>query len=203
MLKLYSKDNPRERIDQVVRTLLDGGVVILPTDTTYALMCHALKERSVERICRIRQIDPREHPLSVICYDMSAISEYAHISNTVYKVMKRNLPGPFTFILPGKNKLPKVFRHRTQGEVGIRMPQCPVLAEIMQQLGAPLMAASLPTDDMAEPEYQTDPELIDEAFGHLVDLTVDAGMGSLGQSTVVDCHDDELNIVRQGDAELQ
>ena len=80
MLKLYSKDNPHERIDQVVRTLLDGGVVILPTDTTYALMCHALKERSVERICSIRQIDPREHPLSVICYDMSAISEYAHIS---------------------------------------------------------------------------------------------------------------------------
>ena len=99
MLKLYAKNNPPDRIEQIVSVLRDGGVIIYPTGTTYALGCHALKERAVERICKIRQIDPSSHPLSVICYDMSAISEYARISTPIYKVMKRNLPGAFTFVL--------------------------------------------------------------------------------------------------------
>lgn len=107
MLKLYPKNNPPQRIKEVVDILNDGGVIIYPTGTTYAFGCHALKERAVERICKIRQIDPATHPLSVICYDMSSISEYAQISNAAYKVMKRNLPGKFTFIIPGKRVLPK------------------------------------------------------------------------------------------------
>ena len=144
MLKLYDKNNPPERIAQVVATLRDGGVIIFPTGTTYALGCHALKERAVERICNIRNINPASHPLSVICYDMSAISEYARISTPTYKVMKRNLPGPFTFIIPGKNKLPKIFRSRKTGEIGIRMPDSPILRDILRELDAPLMTASLP-----------------------------------------------------------
>lgn len=202
MIKLFSSNNPPERIDEIVRVLRDGGVIIYPTDTSYALGCHALKERAVERICRIKQINPASHPLSVICYDMSAISEYAHISTSIYKVMKRNLPGSFTFILPGKNKLPKIFRSRKAGEIGIRMPENPIVREILHALEAPLMTASLPSDVYEEPEYQLDPELIEEAFGSQVDLIVDGGMGHFGESTVINCHDDQLEIIRQGDGEL-
>jgi len=144
MLKLFPKNNPVDRLQEVVRILEDGGVVVYPTGTTYALGCHALKERAVERICRLRGIDPATHPLSVICYDMSAISEYAHISTPVYKAMKRNLPGAFTFVLRGKNKLPKIFRTKKNGEIGIRMPESSILRDVMDLLGAPLMTASLP-----------------------------------------------------------
>lgn len=202
MLKLYNKNNPPERIDEVVSVLRDGGVIIYPTGTTYALGCHALKERAVERICKIRQIDPATHPLSVICYDMSAISEYARISTPIYKVMKRNLPGAFTFILQGKNKLPKIFRTKKSGEIGIRMPDSQVLRDILQQLDAPLMTASLPTDGYDDDAYRLNPELIDETFGSMVDLVIDAGMGQLGESTVVDCKDDDYEILRQGDGVL-
>lgn len=204
MLKLYTKNNPPERIAEIVRILNDGGVIIYPTGTTYALGCHAHKERAVERICRIRQISPSSHPLSVICYDMSAISDYAFISTPVFKLMKRNLPGSFTFILKGKNKLPKIFRSRKTGEIGIRMPDSPIVRELLENLGAPLMTASLPELHPGEPEYQTDPELIDEEFGAQVDLVIDGGEGTLGQSTVVDCTtDDDGEIIRQGDGILQ
>ena len=146
MLKLYPKNNPPQRIKEVVDILNDGGVIIYPTGTTYAFGCHALKERAVERICKIRQIDPATHPLSVICYDMSSISEYAQISNAAYKVMKRNLPGKFTFIIPGKRVLPKIFRSRKTGEIGIRMPESDIVRDILQTLDAPLMTVSLPAD---------------------------------------------------------
>ena len=204
LLRLYDKENPPERLQKVVRTLCDGGVAVLPTDTTYALACHALKERAVERICRIRGIDPDKHPLSVVCYDMSAISDYARISTPIYKVMRRNLPGPFTFILPGKNKLPKIFRHKKDSEVGIRMPDNPIMREILRALDAPIMTASLPLDnDFADAEYLTNPELAEEAFGQLVDLVVDGGKGHEGQSTIVNCHTDTPEIIRQGDGTLQ
>lgn len=203
MIKLYSKNNPPERIDQIVRVLRDGGVIIFPTDTTYALGCHALKERAVERICQIRQINPAEHPLSVICYDMSAISDYALISTPVYKVMKRNLPGPFTFVLPGKNKLPKIFKSRKSGEIGIRMPESAIVNDILRALDAPLMTASLPSDSPYDDEaYHLDPDLINDTFGPQVDLVIDGGMGQMGASTIVDCHDDSFDIIRQGDGVL-
>ena len=203
VIKLYSKNNPPERIDEIVRVLKDGGVIIYPTDTAYALGCHALKERAVEKICRIRGIDPASHPLSVICYDMSSISEYAHISTPVYKVMKRNLPGAFTFILAGKNKLPKIFRSKKSGEIGIRMPDSTIVRDILKLLDAPMMTASLPTDGYDDDAYRTDPELIDETFGNQVDIVVDGGMGILGESTIVDCRDDEMEIIRQGNGELR
>lgn len=202
LIKLYSKNNPPGRLQEIVDALRDGGIIIYPTGTTYALGCHALKERAVERICKIKGVDPMAHPLSVVCYDMSAISEYAHISTPVYKVMKRNLPGPFTFILKGKNKLPKIFRTKKEQEIGIRMPDFPLVKELLALLDAPMMTASLPTDVYDEPEYLTNPELIVEAFGNLVDVVVDAGEGHLGQSTMLDCKDDELTIVREGDGEL-
>lgn len=203
IIKLYSKNNPPERIDDIVKVLNDGGVIIYPTDTTYALGCHALKERAVEKICHIRDIDPASHPLSVICYDMSSISEYAHISTPVYKVMKRNLSGAFTFILAGKNKLPKIFRTKKSGEIGIRMPNSTIVRDILRALDAPMMTASLPIDGFEDDAYRTDPELIDETFGNQVDFVIDGGLGSIGESTIVDCRDDEMEIIRQGIGELR
>ena len=203
MIKLYAKNNPPERIDEIVKVLNDGGVIIFPTGTTYALGCHAMKERAVERICKIRNINPSEHPLSVICYDMSAISEYAQISTPIYKVMKRNLPGAFTFILQGKNKLPKIFKSKKTGEIGIRMPQSALLNDIMHVLNAPLMTASLPSSSPYDDDaYRLDPDLIDETFVSQVDLVVDGGMGKIGETTIVDCHDDNFEIIRQGDGFL-
>lgn len=203
MLKLYPKNNPPQRIKEVVDILNDGGVIIYPTGTTYAFGCHALKERAVERICKTRQIDPATHPLSVICYDMSSISEYAQISNAAYKVIKRNLPGKFTFIIPGKRVLPKIFRSRKTGEIGIRMPESDIVRDILQALDAPLMTVSLPADSYDDIAYITDPGLIEETFGSQVDLVIDGGIGCLGETTIVDCHDDEFNIIRQGEGILQ
>lgn len=198
MIKLYSKDNPIERIQKVVDVLNSGGVIIYPTGMTYALGCHALKERAVERICKIKQVNPAAHNLSVVCYDMSSISEYAHISTSIYKLMKRNLPGAFTFILPGKNKLPKIFRKRKSNEIGIQMPDNPILRDILEVLNAPLMTASLPISVDQDLNELIDPELVNEKYESVVDLVIDGGVGQEGASTVVDCLGEDYQIIRQG-----
>lgn len=202
MIKLYPTNNPPERIEEIVRVLRDGGVIIYPTDTTYALGCHALKERAVEHICHLAKINPAERPLSIVCYDMSAISDYAHISTPTYKVMRRNLPGPFTFILAGKNKLPKRFRHKRTGEVGIRMPDNTIVLEIVRALDAPMLTASLPKVD-DDPAYLIDPELIEERFGRDVDLVINGGLGHTGMSTIIDTREDSFEVIRQGDGHLK
>ncbi|MBR1593678.1 MAG: threonylcarbamoyl-AMP synthase [Alloprevotella sp.] len=201
LVKLYNSNNSPKQIERIARLLEDGGVIIVPTDTTYALACHALKERAVERVCQIRGITPREHPLSIVCYDLSAISEFAHISTPVFKMMKRNLPGAFTFLLPGKGSLPKVFHARPQREVGIRMPDVPPLRELLERLQAPLLTLSLPADGL-DAEYRTSPELVEEAFGDRVDLVISGGEGLNDHSTIVDCTGDEPEILRQGMGEL-
>ncbi len=198
MIKLYSKDNPIERIQKVVDVLNSGGVIIYPTGMTYALGCHALKERAVERICKIKQVNPAAHNLSVVCYDMSSISEYAHISTPIYKLMKRNLPGAFTFILPGKNNLPKIFRKRKSNEIGIQMPDNPILRDILEVLNAPLMTASLPISVDQDLNELIDPELVNEKYESVVDLVIDGGVGQEGASTVVDCLGEDYQIIRQG-----
>lgn len=198
MIKLYSKDNPIERIQKVVDVLNSGGVIIYPTGMTYALGCHALKERAVERICKIKQVNPAAHNLSVVCYDMSSISEYAHISTPIYKLMKRNLPGAFTFILSGKNKLPKIFRKRKSNEIGIQMPDNPILRDILEVLNAPLMTASLPISVDQDLNELIDPELVNEKYESVVDLVIDGGVGQEGASTVVDCLGEDYQIIRQG-----
>ncbi len=202
-IRLYEKDNAPERVDEVARVLRDGGVVLYPTGGAYALGCHALKERAVERVCKARGINPARHPLSVICYDLSEISTYAHIPTPVFKLMKRNLPGNFTFILAGKNRLPKIFHTRRTGEVGIRMPESPIVREIQHALGAPMMTASLPLGDDDDPEVATDPGLVAETYGRFADLMVDGGMGHASSTTIVNCCGDEPEIVRQGDGELR
>ena len=196
ILKLYPKNNRPEDLQRVVDLLNDGGILIYPTDTVYAIGCHALKERPIERICKLKNIDPRKHNLSIICYDLSSISEYAKVDNATFKLMKRNLPGPFTFILNGTTRLPKIFRNRK--EVGIRMPDNPIIREIARLLDAPIMTTTLPHDEDEDIEYVTDPELIDEKWGERVDLVIDGGIGNMEGSTVVDCTQGEAEIVRQG-----
>ncbi|MBO8449082.1 MAG: threonylcarbamoyl-AMP synthase [Bacteroidetes bacterium] len=200
VLRLYDRDNDPDRMKKVTDILDSGGIAIYPTDTMYAIGCHALKERAVEKICRIKGIDPKKNNLSIICYDLSEISRYARMDNATFKLMKRNLPGPFTFILDGTSRLPKIFRSRK--EVGIRMPDNPVIREIARQLDAPIMTATIPYDESEDPGYATDPELIEEKWGGSVDLIIDGGPGGLGMSTVVDCTGPEFTITRQGDGNL-
>ncbi|CCZ47502.1 MAG TPA: threonylcarbamoyl-AMP synthase [Mediterranea massiliensis] len=196
LLKLYNKNNNPADLQHVIDLLNDGGLIIYPTDTMYAIGCHGLKERAIERICRLKDIDPKKNNLSIICYDLSSISEYAKVDNATFKLMKRNLPGPFTFILNGTTRLPKIFRNRK--EVGIRMPDNPIIREIARLLDAPIMTTTLPHDEDEDIEYVTDPELIDEKWGERVDLVIDGGIGNMEGSTVVDCTQGEAEIVRQG-----
>nr|WP_320057715.1 L-threonylcarbamoyladenylate synthase [uncultured Bacteroides sp.] len=201
LLKLYEKNNNLQDLQQVVDILNDGGLIIYPTDTMYAIGCHGLKERAIERICRIKEIDPRKNNLSIICYDLSSVSEYAKLDNNTFKLMKRNLPGAFTFILSTGSKLPKIFKNRK--EVGIRMPDNHITSEIARLLDAPIMTTTLPYDKGDDIEYLTTPELIDEKFGSMVDLVIDGGIGGIEPSTIVNCVDDEAKITRQGKGELK
>ncbi|MCD7901855.1 MAG: threonylcarbamoyl-AMP synthase [Bacteroides sp.] len=196
LLKLYEKNNSYQDLQAIVDILNNGGIIIYPTDTVYAIGCHALKERAIERICRIKNIDPRKHHLSIICADLSMVSEYAKVNNETFKLLKRNLPGPFTFILNTNNNLPKIFKNRK--EVGIRMPDNPIICEIIKLLDAPIMSSSVPYNEDDDIEYITTPELIDEKLGDQVDMVVDGGIGDTELSTIVDCTGEEPEIIRQG-----
>ena len=200
LLKLYTDTNAYTDLQQVVDCLNDGGLVIFPTDSRYAMGCHALKPHAVEKICRIKGIDPYKNRLSIICYDLSSISEYTKMDKNTFKLSKKNIPGPFTFILPGTNKLPKVFNNRK--EVGIRMPDNNITMDIVRLLEVPLTAASLPVPENEDEEYYTNPELINEMFGDMVDIVIDGGTGLNAESTVVDCKKWPAEIIRQGAGEL-
>ena len=201
ILKLYDKNNNPDDLQHIVDTLEEGGIIIYPTDTMYAIGCHALKERPIERICKLKNIDPRKHNLSIICYDLSNISEYARVSNATFKLMKRTLPGPFTFILNADSRLPKIFRNRK--EVGIRVPDNNIIREVCRMLNAPILTTTLPLKEGEDIEYVTDPELIDEKFGDKVDWVIDGGIGGIEPSTVINCCGDEPEVVRQGKGRLE
>lgn len=201
ILKLYDKNNNPDDLQRIVDTLEEGGIIIYPTDTMYAIGCHALKERPIERICKLKNIDPRKHNLSIICYDLSNISEYARVSNATFKLMKRTLPGPFTFILNADSRLPKIFRNRK--EVGIRVPDNNIIREVCRMLNAPILTTTLPLKEGEDIEYVTDPELIDEKFGDKVDWVIDGGIGGVEPSTVINCCGDEPEVVRQGKGRLE
>ena len=199
LLKLYDKNNNPQDLQRVTDILNDGGLIIYPTDTMYAIGCHGLKERAIERICRIKDIDPRKNNLSIICYDLSNLSEYAKVSNAAFKLMKKHLPGPFTFILPTSSELPKIYKNRK--EVGIRVPDNNITRTLVQSLGNPILTMSIRDEDEVI-EYTTDPELIHEKYEHHVDIVIDDGFGGLEASTVIDCTTDNFEIVRQGKGEL-
>ncbi|MDO4950077.1 MAG: L-threonylcarbamoyladenylate synthase [Bacteroidales bacterium] len=194
--KLYQKNNSPRDVERVVKVLNDGGVVVLPTDTRYALACHALKERAIERICELKHLDPKKNHLSIVANNLSMLSDYVKMDNDTFKLVKRHTPGPFAFILETSNRLPKIFKNRK--EVGIRIPDNPIVRDICAQLDAPLLTSTLPLNDNDENEYLTNPELIAERWEELVDLMVDGGYGESEGATIVDCTGEKPEILRQG-----
>lgn len=199
LVKIYPENPNQKEIDKVVKILQDGGLIIYPTDTVYAMGCDAMNVRAVEQICKIKGINPQKNNLSIICYDLSNISEYAKVDNTTFKVMKKNLPGPFTFILNTTSSLPKIYKNKKT--VGIRVPDNNIIRELVKNLGNPILTTSIKDDDEVV-EYTTDPELIDERYENIVDIIIDGGYGGIEGSTIVDCTSGELEIVRQGKGEL-
>lgn len=177
----------------------DGGLVIYPTDTVYAIGCDALNVRAVEKICQLKGVNPQKSNLSIICYDLSNLSEYAKVSNAAFKLMKKNLPGAFTFILPTSSELPKIYKNRK--EVGIRVPDNNIIRTLVRELGNPILTMSLHDKDEII-EYSTDPELIEEKYENLDDIVIDGGYGGTEASTVINCTTDDFEIIRQGKGEL-
>ena len=200
LIKLYN-DNPNQReIDKIVSALHDGGIVIYPTDTLYAIGCDALNVRAVEKICNLKGINPEKSNLSIICNDLSIMSEYAKVDTPTFKLMKRNLPGPFTFILTTTSSLPKIYKKKKT--VGIRVPDNDIIREIVARLGNPILSTSV-KDENDEIEYTTNPELIHEKWQDFAEIVIDGGIGGIEPSTVVDCTSGEPVIIRQGKGELK
>jgi tRNA threonylcarbamoyl adenosine modification protein (Sua5/YciO/YrdC/YwlC family) len=199
-IRLYEKNTDPRRIERVVECLKDGGVIIYPTDTVYGMGCDIHNTRAVERICQIKGIKPSKNNFSFICYDLSHIADYAKVSNAAFKLMKKALPGPFTFILDANNKVPKIL---VQGKktVGIRIPDNEITRLLVQGLDNPIITTSIRDEDEII-EYSTDPELIFEKFQHLVDIVIDGGFGNNMPSTIVDATSDDFEIIRQGIGEL-
>ena len=201
LIKIYPQNpNPRE-IDRVVGVLRNGGIIIYPTDTVYGLGCDITNHKAVEKIIRLKGLKSKEAHFSFICSDLSHIADFAKVSNPAFKLMKKNLPGPFTFILPGLSKVPDYFISKRK-TVGIRIPDNTIPVEIVKALGHPIMTTSIKDDDDVV-EYTTDPELIHERYQDIVDIVIDGGYGDNIPSTVVDCTTEEFEIVREGKGELK
>lgn len=195
--------NPQaHRVAEVVKCLQEGGLIIYPTDTVYGLGCDLFNKSAIEKLCRIKGIKPERINLSFICHDLSHISEYAkHIDTQTFKALKKNLPGPFTFILEASNMVPKnlIAKKKT---VGIRIPDHKITQEIVKALGHPLISSSIKDDDEIL-EYTTDPELIYDKYKNSVDIVIESGYGGNVPSTIVDCTNGEFEIIRQGLGEFR
>lgn len=199
MLIHVHPENPQPRaIRTIVDTLREGGIIIYPTDTIYGIGCDIFQPKAIERICRIKQVDPAKAQLSFICYDLSDLSQYTKsISTPLYRLLKSHLPGPYTFILPASKEVPKILKSR-KDTIGLRVPDNNIARTIVRELGHPILSASLP-GEMVE-EY-TDPEMMQSNFGKLVDVVVDGGIGGWTPSTIIDCTQDPPELIRQGAGE--
>ena len=199
-IKIY-EDKPNEAaIAKVVKVLKEGGLVIYPTDTVYGLGCDITNTKALDRIAKIKGVKLDKANFSFICYDLSNLSDYVkQIDTPTFKILKRALPGPYTFILPGNNNLPKEFKKKTT--VGIRVPDNAIALEIVKLLGNPIVSTSIHDDDDVI-EYTTDPELIFEKWQNLVDLVIDGGYGDNVGSTIIDLSGDEPIVVREGKGSL-
>lgn len=200
-IKIYEENpNPKE-IKRVVKILRDGGVIIYPSDTVYALGCDIKNNRAMERVAQLRGVKLEKANFSFVCEDLSNLSDYVkQIDTPTFKLLKRNLPGPYTFILPGNNNLPTVFKKKK--EVGIRVPDNSITHAIVQALGNPIISTSIKDEDEVI-EYTTDPELIFEKWDNLVDLVIDGGYGGNIPSTVIDLTGDEPVVIREGKGSLE
>jgi tRNA threonylcarbamoyl adenosine modification protein (Sua5/YciO/YrdC/YwlC family) len=200
-IKIY-ENNPNEvAIKKVVEVLKNGGLVIYPTDTVYGLGCDITNTKALERIAKIKGVKLEKANFSFVCSDLSHISDYIkQIDTATFKILKRALPGPYTFILPGNNNLPKEFKKKTT--VGIRVPDNAIALEIVRQLGNPIVSSSIHDEDEVL-EYSTDPELIFEKWQNLVDIVIDGGYGDNMGSTIIDLSGFEPVVVREGKGSLE
>ena len=197
LLKIYPENPNRNHIRKVVDVLEEGGIIIYPTDTVYAMGCDIRATKSIEKIARLKGLNPTNPDLSIIFLNMGHLAEYTIIrDNNVFKLLKRNLPGPFTFIVRANNQIPKIFKNKKK-TVGIRIPDNNIVMELVRELGRPIITTSIhDQDDVIE--YTTDPELIYEKYREFADVVIDGGYGKNEASTVVDCTSGEIEIVRQG-----
>jgi tRNA threonylcarbamoyl adenosine modification protein (Sua5/YciO/YrdC/YwlC family) len=199
-IKIYD-DKPNEAaVKKVVEVLKNGGLIIYPTDTVYGLGCDITNTRALEKVAKIKGIKLEKANLSFICYDLSHISDYVkQIDTATFKLLKRSLPGPYTFILPGNNDLPKVFKNKKT--VGIRVPDNNIIRAIVKELGNPIISTSIYDEDEVL-EYSTDPELIFEKWQNQVDLVIDGGYGDNTPSTIIDLSGYEPEVIREGKGSL-
>jgi tRNA threonylcarbamoyl adenosine modification protein (Sua5/YciO/YrdC/YwlC family) len=197
LLRIYPENPNHRHIRQVVDELEAGGIIIYPTDTVYAMGCDIKEHKSIERIARFKGLNPENPDLSLIFHSMSQLSEYTTIhDNTTFKLLKRNLPGPFTFILKANNQIPKLFKNKKK-TVGIRIPANNIVLEIVRELGRPIITTSIHDPDEII-EYTTDPELIHEKYRDFTSMVIDGGYGRNEASTIVDCTQPEPVIIREG-----
>jgi tRNA threonylcarbamoyl adenosine modification protein (Sua5/YciO/YrdC/YwlC family) len=196
MLLHVHPDNPQPRqIKTIIDCLKEGGLIIYPTDTIYGLGCDIYQHKAIEKLCRIKQVDPAKANLSFICHDLSHLSRYTKsVSTPLYRILRHYLPGPFTFILPASREVPKILKSK-KDTIGLRIPQHPIPLAILKDLNHPILSASLPGEMV---EDYTDPERIHELFGKQVDLVVDGGIGGMIPSTIVDCTNDTPVVTREG-----
>ncbi|MCO5934831.1 L-threonylcarbamoyladenylate synthase [Mucilaginibacter sp. RB4R14] len=202
LIRIYP-ENPNEKaIEQAADILRKGGIIIYPTDTVYGLGCDITNQKAVERICKIRNIKPEKANFSFICYDLSHISDYIKpIDNATFRVLKKALPGPFTFIFNASHAVPKLLSSNKK-TVGIRVPDNNIAREIVKALGNPILSTSIHDEDDII-EYSTDPELIHEKYEDLVDMVIDGGYGENIPSTVVDCTAGDFEVIREGKGDLR
>lgn len=197
LLKIYPENPDPRKIAQVVNVLSKGGVIIYPTDTVYGLGCDIFNHKALERVKQIKGIKGKHLNLSFICYDLSHLSEYTRrVTTPIFKIMKKGLPGPYTFLLEASTKVPKIL-NANKKTVGIRVPDNNIPREIVRELGNPIITTSIHDEDEIL-EYSTDPELIHEKFDQQVDVVIDGGFGNIDASTVVDCTSGEPELVREG-----
>jgi len=199
-IKIYPENPNQKEIDKVVKVLKDGGLIIYPTDTVYGLGCDITNTKALEKIAKIKGIKLEKANFSFVCSDLSNISDYIkQIDTSTFKILKRALPGPYTFILPGNNNLPKEFKKKTT--VGIRVPDNNIVIDIVKKLGNPIVSTSIYDEDELL-EYTTDPELIFEKWQNIVDLVIDGGYGDNFASTVIDLSGHEPVVIREGKGSL-
>ncbi|WP_298368787.1 L-threonylcarbamoyladenylate synthase [uncultured Lutibacter sp.] len=200
-IKIYN-ENPNERdLDKVVDVLRKGGLIIYPTDTVYGLGCDITNMKAMEKVAKIKGIKLDKANFSFICYDLSNLSDYVRqIDTSTYKILKKNLPGPYTFVLPSNNNLPKAFKKKKT--VGIRIPDNSIIRALVKRLGNPIVSTSIyDEDDLLE--YTTDPELIFEKWGNIVDIVIDGGYGDNNPSTIIDLSEDEPVVLREGKGSVE
>lgn len=195
LLQVHPEDPQPRYIKKIVEILQKGGVIIYPTDTIYGIGCDIFQHKAIEKICRIRKIDPHKARLSFICYDLSHLSDFSkQLSRPTYRLLKEYLPGPYTFILPASKQVPRILQNK-KDTIGIRIPDNTIARSIVKELGHPILSASLPGEEI---EDYTVPEIIYENFRNEVDIIVDGGLGGTVPSTVIDCVGEEPLLIRQG-----